>query len=140
MPRSRKSLTPVARRLRNDPTEAEKLIWRALRDEPFKAFHFRRQVPLGPFVVDFASHAAKFVIELDGGQHAEPRHAAADAQRDAALAAHGYRVLRIWNSDVFENRDGVLDTVLRALYHDADISDGVAVTPAPDPSERHGGE
>ena len=73
---------------------------------------FRRQVPIGPFIADFASIEHRLVIELDGGQHAESPSA---ARRDAFLTAEGWRVLRFWNSDVMQNRDGVLESILQAF-------------------------
>jgi very-short-patch-repair endonuclease len=81
-----------ARRLRRDMTDAERAMWRLLR-EAFPDWHFRRQVPIRCFIVDFASHRAKLVIEVDGGQHA----AEADAPRSATIEEEGYRVFRFWN-------------------------------------------
>ncbi len=76
---------------------------------------FRRQAPIGPYIVDFVCHAANLVIELDGGQHFEPEHAARDARRDAYLASKGFRVLRFNNHDVMTNRQGVLETISAAI-------------------------
>ncbi|WP_245258613.1 DUF559 domain-containing protein [Methylopila sp. M107] len=139
MPGTRKPLTHLSRRLRRDSTDAEKRLWRALRDEPFKSAHFRRQVPLGAVIVDFARHTAKLVVELDGGQHAEESHAARDVTRDAALFARGYRVLRFWNAELSEKFEGVLDTVSRALYDRDQSCAGAAGAPTPDPSPQGGG-
>jgi very-short-patch-repair endonuclease len=93
-------------------TEAEKRLWYLLRAHRFAGIGFRRQTPLGPYVVDFVSHEHRLVIELDGGQHVGR---AADAVRDRWLEANGYRVLRIWNSDVLKNRDGVLQIISEAV-------------------------
>jgi len=76
---------------------------------------FRRQTPIGPYVVDFDCHAANLIVELDGGQHFEPVHAAYDARRDAFLASKGFRVLRFNNHDVMSNRRGVLETIAAAI-------------------------
>jgi len=76
---------------------------------------FRRQTPIGPYVVDFVCHAANLIVELDGGQHFEPVHAAYDARRDAFLASKGFRVLRFNNHDVMSNRRGVLETIAAAI-------------------------
>jgi very-short-patch-repair endonuclease len=100
-----------ARALRRDATEAERRLWAALRNRALGA-KFRRQVPLGPFVADFACATARLVIELDGGQHAE---SVRDARRDAWLAAEGWAVVRYWNSDVMTNLDGVLADILRGI-------------------------
>jgi very-short-patch-repair endonuclease len=104
--------TRIARRLRREATDVERILWRALRDRlaPWK---FRRQHPIGGRIADFACPARKLVIELDGGQHAG--RMAADEQRSIELARHGYRVLRFWNYDVLDNLDGVLETIARAL-------------------------
>ncbi len=104
--------TTIARRLRRDATDAERILWRALRERHF-AMKFRRQHPIGNRIADFACPALKLVIELDGGQH--DAQAAADHARSAQLAEHGYRVLRFWNNDVMENLAGVLETIGAAL-------------------------
>ncbi|WEK02673.1 MAG: DUF559 domain-containing protein [Candidatus Sphingomonas phytovorans] len=100
--------TARARDLRRDPTEAEKLLWRALR-EAFPHAKFRRQVPMGGYFADYCSHAAKLIVEADGGQHADA--ATYDAQRTRFLEDEGYRVLRFWNNDVLTNIDGVIATI-----------------------------
>jgi very-short-patch-repair endonuclease len=104
--------TQIARRLRRDATDVERILWRALRERagPWK---FRRQHPIGRRIADFACPARKLVIELDGGQHAEQPDA--DDRRAAELAAHGYHVIRFWNNEVLENIEGVLETIRRAL-------------------------
>jgi len=96
-------------------TDAEKDLWRMLR-ESFPEQHFRRQVPIRHFIADFASHRAKLVVEVDGGQHNEE----ADADRTLIIEAEGYRVIRFWNNDLRQNASGVLDTVYAALYGSRD--------------------
>jgi very-short-patch-repair endonuclease len=91
-------------------TDAERAMWRLLR-EAFPDWHFRRQVPIRCFIVDFASHRAKLVIEVDGGQHA----AEADAPRSATIEEEGYRVIRFWNHEVLGNREGVWTMIDAAL-------------------------
>ena len=93
-------------------TDAERKLWFALRDRRLAAFEFRRQVPLGPFIVDFLCYQATLVIEVDGGQHAE---SVRDMRRDEWLAANNFRVLRFWNHDVLSNIEGVLTVILEAL-------------------------
>ena len=101
-----------AKFLRHEMTEAEKRLWYWLRAHRFGGVGFRRQTPIGPFIVDFVSHEGQLVIELDGGQHNERK---SDARRDRWLVAKGYRVLRFWNSEILSNRDGVLEIIAHAL-------------------------
>jgi len=94
-------------------TEAEKRLWYRIRARHLSEHQFRKQVPLGPYVADFCCLKERLVVELDGGQHAEiTQH---ELKRRAWLEANRYRVLRFWNNDVFENIDGVLETIVRAL-------------------------
>src|SRR5271156_2492799 len=93
-------------------TGAEQRLWRGLR-ELGPPNRFRRQYPIGRYIVDFACPAAKLAIELDGGQHAIRRDA--DTERSIEIAGHGYRVIRFWNGDVMENLPGVLETTCREL-------------------------
>ncbi len=102
-----------ARRLRRDETAAERKLWSALRNRQLGGHKFRRQVPLGRFVADFACYDEKLVVELDGGQHAERQDG--DVERTAWLENKGFRVLRFWNNEVLENLEGVLTTIAQAL-------------------------
>ena len=101
-----------ARQLRQHSTDAERTMWSALRDRRLLSYKFRRQHPIGPYVVDFACTRCQIVIELDGGQHADSPE---DAGRTAWLQSHGWRVIRFWNNDVLSNASGVTETILRAL-------------------------
>jgi very-short-patch-repair endonuclease len=105
-------LRSFARHLRHDATPHEEVLWQLLRDRRFVNFKFRRQVPIGPFIADFACHAAKLILELDGGQHSDSK---TDHRRDAVLRSHGYRIIRIWNNELHENRDGVMEAIWFAL-------------------------
>ncbi|MCG6206649.1 endonuclease domain-containing protein [Rhodopseudomonas sp. HC1] len=104
-----------ARELRKKSTDAERLMWAALRDKQLDGFSFKRQVPIGPFIADFACHAKKLVVELDGGQHYSDDAERADAARTAAIEARGFRVIRLSNADVMNNRDGVLQSIATEL-------------------------
>jgi len=97
-----------ARDMRRDPTEAEKRMLRLLRDRRLGSFKFRRQEPIGSYIVDFVCFDSKLIIELDGSQHAESGY---DAQRDAWFASRGFTVLRFWNSEVLGNPVGVQHAV-----------------------------
>jgi very-short-patch-repair endonuclease len=102
----------VARTLRRNATDVERIMWRLLRDRRLNRVKFRRQVPIGPYIADFASVQHQLIVELDGGQHAD---SLSDARRDAFLTAEGWRVLRFWNNDVMGNRSGVLESILQVL-------------------------
>ena len=107
-----KRLTDVARKLRNDMTDAERRLWSHLRASQVGGFKFTRQYPIGDYVVDFACRSARLAIELDGGQHSD---SATDDARTQIIEAHGYRVVRFWNNDVLQNTDGVLIAILEEL-------------------------
>jgi very-short-patch-repair endonuclease len=102
-----------ARRLRENQTDAERKLWAKLRDRRLQDAKFRRQHPIGIYIVDFCCPEAKLVIELDGGQHATCPEA--DATRTTFLQREGYRVLRFWNNDVLANVEGVLLRIVEAM-------------------------
>ena len=101
-----------ARSLRRVLTPAESTLWRRIRNRQLGGYKFVRQESIGRYYVDFACRDRHIIAEVDGGQHAE---SAADRQRDTDLDALGYRVIRIWNNDVIENIDGVLETLISEL-------------------------
>ena len=94
-------------------TEAEKLMWSKLRDRRLEGVKFKRQKPIGRYIVDFVALDLKLIVEIDGGQHAE--RSAADTARTKALEESGYRVVRFWKNDVLGNIDGVLEAVVQEL-------------------------
>jgi very-short-patch-repair endonuclease len=96
------------KRLRTDMTDAERKLWRNLRSRNLGA-KFRRQAPLGPFIVDFVCFDTKTIVEVDGGQHADNSK---DRARDMYFTNRGYRVLRFWNNDVLKNLEGVLTRIV----------------------------
>ena len=130
--RTKDQRVPRARRLRREVTDAERKLWQRVRTLPLDGSHFRRQATIGPYFADFACHAKRLVIELDGGQHGETVHAERDVRRDAYMHASGYRVLRFWNNDVMRNIDGVLDVIAKA------VSEPLPPTPDPSPPLRGG--
>jgi len=93
-------------------TPQEVKVWVKLRELRQAGLHFRRQVPIGRYVVDFACLKQRLVVELDGGQHSVDRAAAADQRRDEVLEALGLRVVRFWNAEIDSNLDGVIETIL----------------------------
>jgi len=108
-------------------TEAEKLLWSYLRNRQMEGCKFRRQWPIGAYIVDFACLSRQLVIELDGGQHAES--IAYDETRTRFLEAKGYRVIRFWNNDMLANPVAVLQQIYE------EVSKG-AKAPSPQPSPR----
>ena len=105
-----------AKALRDRSTDAERKLWRALKGVPVEGTHFRRQVPVGPYVADFGCLAARLLIELDGGHHSRDEVAASDAARQAWLEREGYQVLRFWNAEAMDDLGGVLETIYAALH------------------------
>jgi very-short-patch-repair endonuclease len=104
-----------ARALRRNSTDAERILWSELRGNRLNGMSFRRQVPIENYIADFVCHAAKLVIELDGGQHFCNEGERADARRSTIIEARGFKVLRFGNHDVMANRVGVLETIATAI-------------------------
>jgi TrmH RNA methyltransferase len=128
--RSRQN-TPQARQLRTDQTPQEQALWYHLRRGNVDGRRFRRQVPIGPWIVDFACLTARLVIEVDGSQHGDAR----DSRRDHGLELRGFRVMRFWNNEVDQRLDDVLESIFRA------VSQGVPPpSPALPPSRGKGAE
>ena len=127
-------LRRYARRLRRDQTDAERKLWSRLRDRRLCDVRFRRQHPIGPFIVDFCSIEANLVIELDGGQHA--LQARSDAARTEFLQRQGYQLLRFWDNETLANIDVVLLRIVEALGHP--LPSVEKPTSKPSPSEGGG--
>ena len=117
-----------ARQLRRNRTSAERRLWRELRQLKQVGCKFRQQVPIDHFIVDFACLSRRLIVEVDGGTHSTDREVAGDARRERYLKDQGFRILRVWNADVRENMEGVMDTIVAVLD-----------TPTPDPSPQGGG-
>lgn len=98
-----------AKLLRSNQTEVEQRLWHRLRAHRFMGLKFKRQKPIGKYIVDFVCVDAQLIIELDGGQHAKAL--AYDEERDAFLRSHGFRVLRFWNHEVLQEMDAVLEKI-----------------------------
>ena len=105
----------LARKNRKDLTQPEIKLWYELKEFKQIGAHFRKQALMGNYIVDFVCHGKKLVIELDGDSHGEALPKANDDERDAWLKAQGYTVMRVWNHELYENLDGVLDEIHRHL-------------------------
>lgn len=105
-------VTKCARKLRNNPTDAEKVLWKALK-EAYPNIRFRRQYPIGPYFADIACKDKKIVIEIDGGQH--DLASEAEKTRTEYLQSNGYCVLRFWNNEVLGNIEGVMAVITQNL-------------------------
>lgn len=100
--------------LRRNMTDAERRLWYFLEYEPYDVCEFKRQVPMGRYIVDFVSFKKKLIIEVDGGHHAEQEKY--DEKRTGWLNAHGFEVIRFWNEEVFDNLDGVLEVIWDKVF------------------------
>jgi very-short-patch-repair endonuclease len=125
----RESSRDYARGLRRRQTDAEHRLWARLRDRRLLGVKFARQVPIGPYVVDFCCRERKLIVELDGGQHAA--RADYDAGRTAFLQALGYRVLRFWDNEALGNTGGMLERIAQSL-------NPTHTRPSPRPSPQRG--
>jgi very-short-patch-repair endonuclease len=105
----------IAKVLRRNLTDTEKAIWKHLRAKQMEGYKFRRQEPIGSYIVDFVCHEKRIVIEVDGGQHSIERQR--DHERDQWLKEQGYEVLRFWNNEVLTNIEGVLEVIRYCLNH-----------------------
>jgi very-short-patch-repair endonuclease len=112
----------AAKKLRANTTPHERILWRALRELPMEGTHFRRQAPIGPYIVDFFCPAKQLVIELDGGHHNESDEAQRDRVRQGWLEKVGYRVIRFWNSEISGDLNAVLERIYLELYGSRDAA------------------
>jgi very-short-patch-repair endonuclease len=120
-----RSATEFSRRQRRAPSVAVGRVWQHVRGRRLAGFKFVREEPIGPYTVDFCCRERKLVVEIDGSQHVDSER---DRVRDAWLRAHGYQVLRFWNSDVLSETEGVIAAIIAALAEE------VAFDEAPHPS------
>jgi very-short-patch-repair endonuclease len=113
-----------AKEMRASQTPAEHRLWQILRAKRLAGYKFKRQLPIDHYIVDFVCLSHRLIVEADGGQHSESRR---DRHRDEHLQAQGFRVLRFWNNEIFENEEGVLTSILGELQ-----------SPLPNPSPAEG--
>ena len=117
-----------AKHLRRQMTNAEIKLWRHLRAHRLNGQKFRRQQPIGPYVVDFVHFGARLIVEADGGQHNGAQH---DERRDAWLRAQGFQVMRFWNNEIMSSPDGVLAAIMAAVTE-------LPLSPDPSPARGEG--
>lgn len=110
-----KKNTDLARILRKNLTPQERKLWNLLKNHQFYGFEFRRQYPIGDYIVDFICRKEKIIIELDGGQHNKQENIKSDLSRTDFLNSLGYKVLRFWNNEIDKNIDGVLEIIKQSL-------------------------
>jgi very-short-patch-repair endonuclease len=106
----------TAKKLRSSTTPHERALWRALKELPVSGTHFRRQAPIGPYVVDLFCPAAYLIIELDGGHHNDDETAEQDRARQLWLEREGYRVIRFWNSEIANDLNAVMERIYVELH------------------------
>jgi very-short-patch-repair endonuclease len=111
----RKNQVTLARNLRRKQTDAERKIWRVLRGRQFENIKFRRQEPIGQYIVDFVRLDRQLIIEIDGGQHNQQSESEKDEIRTKWLEKKGFKVIRFWNSDVLLNIEGVALRILEVI-------------------------
>ena len=104
-----KKLISFAKSLRKRATDTENNLWYYLRAKRFQGLKFRRQHPVGPYIVDFVCLESRIIIELDGSQHVAEEEK--DKKRDAWLRQEGYKVLRFWDNEFYQNREGILEKI-----------------------------
>lgn len=124
-----------ARELRRWQTDAERLLWMLLRGRRLAGFKFRRQKPLGRYVLDFYCAAKRLAIELDGGGHAEGRRASYDRRREDDLRGAEIRVLRFWNNQVLKETEAVL----QSIWNELQAGEAPPPSPRPSPASGRGG-
>ena len=112
--------------MRTNQTPAEHRLWQILRAKRLSGFKFKRQVPIDHYIVDFVCLRHRLIVEADGGHHSQSK---SDERRDSYLKAHGFRVLRFWNNDIFNNDEGVVTRILDELQ---------SPLPSPSPAEGRG--
>jgi len=106
-----------AKQLRKNSTDAERALWRVLRSRQLGGHKFRRQQPLGSFIVDFVCLEARLIVEIDGGQHDQEEDRAHDQRRSQWLEKKGFRVMRFWNHEVLNQVHSVCDAIGKALIN-----------------------
>jgi very-short-patch-repair endonuclease len=110
----------AAKKLRANTTPHERVLWRALKELPVEGSHFRRQAPIGPYIVDFFCPGKRLIVELDGGHHNDDAEAERDRMRQQWLEREGYHIIRFWNSEISRDLNAVLEKIYVELYGSRD--------------------
>jgi len=106
-----------SREMRQHMTDAETILWSRLQRKQLHGHRFQRQYPIGPYFADFACRETHLVVELDGATHSTAEERAHDQRREAFMSSQGWSVIRFWNADVYDNLNGVLNSILMRLPH-----------------------
>ena len=104
-----------AKKLRSNMTKEEIKLWNIIKAHKFYGYKFKRQVPIGNYIVDFFCPEKSLIIEIDGGQHNVEDNIVSDGQRTNYLISHGYKVIRFWNNEVWNNIEGVCEKIKQCL-------------------------
>lgn len=107
--------TDIARKLRKNATKQEHVLWNLLRNSKLNNHKFKRQYPIGNYIVDFVCIEKFLIVELDGGQHNYIENKIADEERTNYLQSRGYKVIRFWNNDIDKNIEGVYEEIMKNL-------------------------
>lgn len=110
-----KKLNLLARNLRKNQTSQEHILWNILRKRQLSGYKFRRQYPIGNYIVDFVCREKKLIIELDGGQHNTIKGISSDNERTEYLYSLGFQILRFWNNEIDNNIEGVYQKIIKTL-------------------------
>ena len=102
-----------SRNLRKNMTDVERILWAKVRSRQLQGFRFRRQHPIGKYIVDFVCLELKLIIELDGGQHMNQQQYVTN--RSQWLQKNGFKTVRFWNNDILDNLDGIMETICMHL-------------------------
>lgn len=105
----------LAKKLRQDQTKQETTVWNLLRNHKINGLKFKRQYPIGNYIVDFVCHEIQLIIEIDGGQHNDDEHKIYDIERSQYLNSRGYTVIRFWNNEIDNNLEGVYQRIIETI-------------------------
>ena len=128
----------LAKNLRKNQTKQETIVWNLLRNHKIYNLKFKRQYPIGNYIVDFVCHEIQLIIEIDGGQHNDNGHKIYDIERTQYLNLRGYTVIRFWNNEIDNNIEGVYQKIIETIDNikKESVKQSTTLSPNPSPSER----